>query len=232
MEERLIAYLEKVWNEYTEYKEYVKLISKPVDELRKEVAKKITEATSEEDITDIYFNSVEKVMLHNGDFINQQNRLFYTVEAYKNIIEIPQEIKDLIIDLFINEGVSFKDIGAQTGILPAKVSALIKEWGIEDPRKIILAKFETKDSDKDRGVLAAQIYKKYPEYEFWQIMRLPFQLNSLKWMLGEDGEEYINQYIQEFKTPQPEKVEVKMAAEKIGEDYIVTKKLTRKDFLK
>ena|SRR5690349_18727361 len=99
MEERLIAYLEKVWNEYTEYKEYVKLISKPVDELRKEVAKKITEATSEEDITDIYFNSVEKVMLHNGDFINQQNRLFYTVETLKNSIEIPEEIKEEVKNL-------------------------------------------------------------------------------------------------------------------------------------
>ncbi len=94
MEEKLTPYLEKVWNEYSEYKEYIKTISKPISELRSEVAQKITTETTPEQAQELFFEGFEKVMLHNGDFINQQNRLFYTVEALKTSIEIPQEIKD------------------------------------------------------------------------------------------------------------------------------------------
>lgn len=92
MKENLTAYLEKVWNEYTEYKNYVKAITKPIEELRAEVAKKITQNTTEQEAENIIFEGFEKNILHNGDFINQQNRLFYTVESLKGVIEIPQEI--------------------------------------------------------------------------------------------------------------------------------------------
>jgi len=92
MTENLTAYLEKVWNEYTEYKNYVKSITKPIEELRAEVAKKITQNTTEQEAENIIFEGFEKNILHNGDFINQQNRLFYTIETLKGAIEIPQEI--------------------------------------------------------------------------------------------------------------------------------------------
>lgn len=91
--EEATAYLEKVWTEYSEYKEFVKTISKPIEELRKEVASKVTINTTPEEAQELFFEGFEKTMLHNGDFVNQQNRLFYTVEALKHSIEIPQEIK-------------------------------------------------------------------------------------------------------------------------------------------
>jgi hypothetical protein len=91
--EESTAYLEKVWTEYSEYKEFVKTISKPIEELRKEVASKVTINTTPEEAQELFFQGFEKTMLHNGDFVNQQNRLFYTVEALKNSIEIPKEIK-------------------------------------------------------------------------------------------------------------------------------------------
>lgn len=91
--EEATAYLEKVWTEYSEYKEFVKKISKPIEELRKEVASKVTINTTPEEAQELFFEGFEKTMLHNGDFVNQQNRLFYTVEALKHSIEIPQEIK-------------------------------------------------------------------------------------------------------------------------------------------
>jgi hypothetical protein len=91
--EESTAYLEKVWTEYSDYKEFVKTISKPIEELRKEVASKVTIDTTSEEAQELFFQGFEKTMLHNGDFVNQQNRLFYTVEALKNSIEIPKEIK-------------------------------------------------------------------------------------------------------------------------------------------
>lgn len=109
MTENITAYLEKVWTEYSEYKEFIKSISKPIEELRKEVAQKITQETTAEQAQQLFFEGFEKIMLHNGDFIYQQNRLFYTVEAYKNLIEIPQEIKTEVENIKFIQIFAIKD---------------------------------------------------------------------------------------------------------------------------
>ena len=115
MEEKLTAYLEKVWNEYSEYKEYIKTISKPISELRSEVAQKITTETTPEQAQELFFEGFEKVMLHNGDFINQQNRLFYTVETLKTSIEIPQEIKDEVKNMQFVQIFAIKNRSSRNG---------------------------------------------------------------------------------------------------------------------
>jgi len=89
-----ITYLEKVWKEYIEYKEFLKSVIKPEEELKKAVAQKITAETKEEELTDLYFEEVYKQTIMQGDFREQQVRLFYTVEALKNDIEIPKEITE------------------------------------------------------------------------------------------------------------------------------------------
>lgn len=145
--------------------------------------------------------------------------------------DIPEELKSQIIETFLNEGLAFSKLSEIFNIPAAKISKLIKDEGVVDPRKTILDKFETLDSDKDRGMLAAQVYKKFPEPEFWQRMVLPFKLNSLKWLLSEDGESFISQYISEFKRPAPIKEVIELSGQKIGEDYEIKKKKTRKDFI-
>lgn len=99
MNEQQLNYLEKVFVEYIEYKNYLKSIIKPVPELLKEVAEKINDKTTEEQATEIYMDVIGVQKLHQEDFFNQQQRLFYTVEAYKDIMEIPQEIKTEIENL-------------------------------------------------------------------------------------------------------------------------------------
>lgn len=147
--------------------------------------------------------------------------------------DIEDSVKQQIIELFLDEGMSFKDIGAKTNIAPAKISALIKSWDIHDPRKTILAKFPTKDAPQDRNMLAYQVYKRFPNAKFWEVMRLTFPLNSLKYFLDEEtGVPFIQQYIREFETPAPERKTVEISPTKIGEDYVINKKITRKDFLK
>jgi hypothetical protein len=84
-------------------------------------------------------------------------------------------------------------------------------------------------------MLACQIFKRFPNMSFWRAMRLPFKLNSLKWFLSQEpaaGVEYISQYIREFEMPAPEAKNIKVVPERIGEDYQITRKLTRKDYLK
>lgn len=87
-----LNYLEKVYTEYTEYKDFLKSVIKPMDEVYKEVAQAMTDTTDEEKATNIYLEKVASMKLYQEDFFNQQQRLFYIVEAYKNIMEIPNEI--------------------------------------------------------------------------------------------------------------------------------------------
>jgi hypothetical protein len=94
--EQIKNYLEKVYTEYVDYENFLKSIIKPLDVVRKEVAEKITAETTEEEVMEIYFNDVEKSLLHRRDFVNQQQRLFFTVEAYKDVIEIPQEVLEKV----------------------------------------------------------------------------------------------------------------------------------------
>mgnify|MGYP003603238122 CR=1 FL=1 len=93
MEENLEAYLKKVWVEYVEYRDYLKSISKPQEDLKKEAAEKITATTTKTQAQEIYLETVESKILHNQDFFQQQQRLFHTVEAFKTSITIPEEIK-------------------------------------------------------------------------------------------------------------------------------------------
>lgn len=88
------TYIEKVWVEYVEYREHLKSIIKTEEELRKSAGQKITEKTTEEQVVDIYLEQVYKQTLMQADFREQQLRLFYTVEALKDQLEIPQEILD------------------------------------------------------------------------------------------------------------------------------------------
>lgn len=144
MNETAIAYLEQIWTEYTEYKEYIKTIAKPIEELRKEVAQKITPNTTPEEAQQLFFSGYEKIMLHNRDFINQQNRLFYTVEAYKNIVEIPQEIKTEVENIRFLQIFAIKD-GKETVInqealdfTKKQIEDVMNSIGIEDFKKKFL----------------------------------------------------------------------------------------------
>lgn len=125
--EQIKNYLEKVYTEYVEYENFLKSIIKPLDVVRKEVAEKITVETTEEEVMEIYFNDVEKSLLHRRDFVNQQQRLFFTVEAYKDVMEIPQEILEKV------KGMSFIQI---FGIKNGK-EEVINEEALEYTKKQI-----------------------------------------------------------------------------------------------
>ena len=87
------VYLEKVYSEYLDVKDYVKKSLKTIEELKNDVVEALKAETTPEQAEDIYFEKMEKNIMHQTDLMNQQTRLFYTVEAYKDYMEIPQEIK-------------------------------------------------------------------------------------------------------------------------------------------
>lgn len=94
MQETLIAYLEKVFSEYMEYKSFILELIKSREKENQKMLETITDSSTDEEIIDLFYKNNEKFHLHQLDFANQHQRLFYTVEAYKNSIEIPPEIKE------------------------------------------------------------------------------------------------------------------------------------------
>ena len=92
MEEKVKSYLEKVYREFVDYKDYLKDKIKPQDQLRKEMAEKIAKDINTDDIQMEFFEIIDKQGMYQADFIGLQNRLFHTIEAYKDLIEIPEEV--------------------------------------------------------------------------------------------------------------------------------------------
>jgi len=68
--------------------------------------------------------------------------------------------------------------------------------------------------------------------KFWEEAYLPFKLNSLAWLLGKDGQEYIKKEELQQKIPTRESEIHKLKKDKIGEDKTIAPKTnTLMDFL-
>lgn len=93
MEDKIKAYLETVYTEYMEYKNYLKDKIKPQDVLRAELTEIIKVEQDPDKVQDAYFELIEKQTMWKSDFAGLQNRLFHTIDSYKDLIEIPHEIK-------------------------------------------------------------------------------------------------------------------------------------------
>lgn len=100
-------------------------------------------------------------------------------------------------------------------------------------KKMIISKFlkniETLDWGKEMRV-ASTILKKYPDKEFWRYFTLSYKLNSLFYFFSENGKKVLlENYGKKFlKT---EKRDFNISSEKIGEDRILEKPKSIRDFL-
>lgn len=101
-------YLKKVYIEFLEYQNFLQKNVKPIEELREKVLKAITEETTEEEVTELVLSSLENQKLQLIDFDKQLQRLFFTVEAFKDFIEIPQEIKETVKNIRFTQTFSVK----------------------------------------------------------------------------------------------------------------------------
>ncbi len=66
-----------------------------------------------------------------------------------------------------------------------------------------------------------KIIKQYPNAKFWLNYDLGFKLNSLFWLLGEDGKSKLNSDFAVFNLDLPTEVEYSLESEKIGDDLII-----------
>lgn len=103
------SYLEKCYKEYIEYKNFLIEQSKKQVDAKTEIATVLKDIEDEDVITDLFFEKQSKIFLFQQDFLEQQRRLFFTVEALKNQIEIPEEIKKEVSNLTFNQIYYIKD---------------------------------------------------------------------------------------------------------------------------
>ena len=81
--------------------------------------------------------------------------------------------------------------------------------------------------------IAKKLFAKIKEEKFWTESYLPFKLNSLAWLLSQDGVEYLNLEIKRLKLKLPESIKYDVNDEKLGKDKEVKRqKRTLMDFLK
>jgi hypothetical protein len=87
--------LENIYSEYIDFKNYLQKNIKTPKEIQEEVAQKIKENPnlSPQELSETVFNISEKQTIYKYDFNELHKQLFYTVVAYKDVIEIPEEVE-------------------------------------------------------------------------------------------------------------------------------------------
>lgn len=79
------------------------------------------------------------------------------------------------------------------------------------------------------------LLKIYPNESFWQTLELKFKLNSLCWLLSDDGRKFLNKEYKKFtlQIHEPKKFEIdnNNIAFEIKSSYDVDKPLNLRDFL-
>jgi hypothetical protein len=103
------TYIEKVFKEYLSLKNYLLAETKNIEELKKEFAKASLENLNADD----YFEKVGWIALMQEDLFLQKAKLFFTMEAYKDVIEPPKELTDQIKKEL--EDVSFEQMFSVVG---------------------------------------------------------------------------------------------------------------------
>ena len=86
--------LEQVFKEYIIFKEYIESNKKSQEELRTEIANLVSDMDTEDDgYLEVMFKNLGEKNLEIVDLNQLGARFRYYYEAYKDFIEIPQEIK-------------------------------------------------------------------------------------------------------------------------------------------
>lgn len=98
MQNKIELHLETVYKEYDEVKYYLTNFKKNIEEKKKKVAEK-TQNKTEEEVNEIFYKEIAWISALEGDLQQLTGRLYHTYQAYKDLIEIPQKIKEEVENL-------------------------------------------------------------------------------------------------------------------------------------
>lgn len=121
------TYIEKVFKEYLTLKNYFAEEVKKVEAVKKEFAKASLENLNADD----YFEKIGWIALMQEDLFLQKAKLFFTMEAYKDVIVPPKELTNQINKEL--EDVNFEQMfsivdGQRKVVNPTKYNARKKDY--------------------------------------------------------------------------------------------------------
>lgn len=90
--------LQQIYKEYLDLKNYIQEDNKNLEKVQKELHDKALELENIEDKVGLYFDMLGSKEILKIDFLEAQKKLYYLVEAYDKLVEIPAEIKNEIQD--------------------------------------------------------------------------------------------------------------------------------------
>ncbi len=90
--------LQQIYKDYLDLKNFIIEDSKDSAKLKEEVMKEAMEYDTIEEQAGVFFDKLGHKELLKIDMLEQQKKLYYFVEAYDQLIEIPGEIKDEVAD--------------------------------------------------------------------------------------------------------------------------------------
>jgi len=83
--------------------------------------------------------------------------------------------------------------------------------------------------------MAQILFKIFPDDNFWETLKLKFKLNSLCWLLSDDGRKFLNSEYKKFKVELPEikkfQIENNNIAFEVKKSYDLDKPLNLRSFL-
>ena len=125
--EEIKTYIEKVFKEYLTLKNYFAQEIKKVETVKKEFAQASLENLNADD----YFEKIGWITLMQEDLYLQKAKLFFTMEAYKDVITPPKELIEQIDKEL--EDVNFEQMffiidGEKKVVSPSKYNDRKKEY--------------------------------------------------------------------------------------------------------
>lgn len=79
------------------------------------------------------------------------------------------------------------------------------------------------DQPKVETIFFYKLYKEYPYEKFWRVYELDFKLNSLAWLLSEEGQIKLKTDMAVFNLDMPAQTEYTLQENKIGPDLEIKK---------
>lgn len=109
MEEIAKSRLEGVYKEFIEYRDYYKAMYVSPEERRNIIVEKLKQSVDQQEILDSVFELNFKYNMHEKDILNLLARLYHTVVAYQDIIEIPPEVKKEVENFKMLQSYTYKN---------------------------------------------------------------------------------------------------------------------------
>lgn len=90
--------IQQIYKDYLDLKNYIQEESKSAEKIKKEVHDQALQLDTVEEQSGLYFDRLGNLEILKLDYLEQQKKLYYFIEAYRELVEIPEDILNEFLD--------------------------------------------------------------------------------------------------------------------------------------